>query len=333
MDKRWNSLPCGYVSMTPQGVILDVNDTFLEMGKYTRDNLISNHIESIMSVANKLLFHSYFYPFIKLNGHVDEIYLSLKGSIGKDIPVLFNGKYYEETEVVDCIFVHMGKRIDYEQEIRQAKILVEEAYSEKDAALAKLEQLHLELEQKQTELIKLNHKLETLSITDGLTGLNNRRFFIEKLNEYFWQYKQTNNRFSLLILDIDHFKLVNDTRGHPIGDKVLIQLAKLLTEFFPKDQIIARYGGEEFVVIMPCSNEEKSLNNAELLRSTIETAKWDVDKITVSIGVATSNLDETTTSILAKADKALYSSKENGRNKVTHATFKNDTLSYPDNLR
>lgn len=321
MDKRWKNLPCGYVSMTPQGVILDVNDTFLEMGNYNRDNLISNHIESIMSVANKLLFHSYFYPFIQLNGYVDEIYLNLKGSNGTDIPVLFNGKYYEQTEVVDCIFVHMGKRIDYEQEIRKAKILVEEAYREKDSALAKLEQLHLELEQKQTELIKLNHKLETLSITDGLTGLKNRRFFMEKLNEYIYHCKQTNSPFSLLMLDVDHFKLVNDTRGHPVGDKVLVQLAKLLTEFFPKGHIIARYGGEEFVVIMPLSNEEKSFNEADLLRRTIELANWEVDKVTVSIGVATSNSYETTTSILAKADNALYSSKENGRNKVTHATF------------
>ncbi|SDO27282.1 diguanylate cyclase (GGDEF) domain-containing protein [Psychrobacillus sp. OK028] len=314
-------MPCGYVSMTPQGIILDVNDTFLEMGNYTQDNLISNHIESIMSVANKLLFHSYFYPFIQLNGYVDEIYLNLKGSTGTVIPVLFNGKYYEQTEVVDCIFVHMGKRIDYEQEIRNAKILVEEAYREKDAALAKMEQLHLALEQKQSELIKLNQKLETLSITDGLTGLNNRRFFIEKLNEYILQSKQHNSPFSLLMLDVDHFKLVNDTRGHPVGDKVLIQLAKLLTEFFPKGHIIARYGGEEFVVIMPFSNEENSLNEAEQLRSRVETAKWAVDKITVSIGVATSNLCETTTSILTKADNALYSSKENGRNKVTHASL------------
>lgn len=322
MDKRWESLPCGYLSMTPQGVILDVNDKFLEMGNYTRANLISNHIESIMSLANKLLFHSCFYPFIQLNGYVDEIYLNLKGSNGTDIPVLFNGKYIEQTEVVDCIFVHMGKRIDYEQEIRKAKILLEEAYREKNAALAKMEQLHLELEQKQTELLKLNDKLETLSITDGLTGLKNRRFFIEKLREYLLQYTQTNSPFSLLILDIDHFKTVNDTQGHLIGDKVLIRLAKILTEFFPKEHIIARYGGEEFVVIMPFANEEESLNEAELLRSTIQTAKWEISNITVSIGVATSNPNETTLSILAQADKALYSSKENGRNKVTHATLK-----------
>ena len=144
-----------------------------------------------------------------------------------------------------------------------------------------MEELHLELEHKQTELLKLNHKLEILSITDGLTGLNNRRFFIEKLDEYLVQSKQTNCLFSLLILDIDHFKLVNDTHGHLVGDKVLIQLAKLLTDFFPKDYTIARYGGEEFVVILPLTNEEESLKEAELLRSTIESAKWEIMKITV----------------------------------------------------
>lgn len=322
MDQRWDNLPCGYISMTPQGVILDVNKKFLEMGNYTRDNLVSNHIESIMSIANKLLFHSCFYPFIQLNGYVDEIYLNLKGSTGLDIPVLFNARYYGEAAVVDCIFVHMGKRIDYEQEIRKAKILVEEAYREKNAAFDKMEQLHLELELKQTQLLKLNNQLETLSITDGLTGLKNRRFFIEKLEEYLSQYTQTNNPFSLLMFDMDHFKLVNDTHGHLIGDKVLMQFAKLITDFFPKENTIARYGGEEFVVIMPCTDEEKSIHVAELLRRAIQSAEWEMDKIavTVSIGVATSNLNETTTSILAKADKALYCSKENGRNKVTHAS-------------
>ncbi|MGB3103071.1 MAG: GGDEF domain-containing protein, partial [Psychrobacillus psychrotolerans] len=127
--------------------------------------------------------------------------------------------------------------------------------------------------------------------------------------------------FSLLILDIDHFKTVNDTHGHLVGDKVLIQLTKLLTDFFPEEYTIARYGGEEFVVILPLRNEEESLKEAELLRSTIQSAQWEIMKITVSIGVATSNPMDTTSSIMAHADKALYSSMESGRNKVTHATF------------
>ena len=85
MEERWNNIPCGYISITTQGLIVDVNQTFLDMGNYTRSNLVSNHIESIMSIANKLIFHTYFYPFIQLNGHVDEMYISIKGSNGKDI--------------------------------------------------------------------------------------------------------------------------------------------------------------------------------------------------------------------------------------------------------
>ena len=197
MEERWNNIPCGYVSITTQGLIVDVNQTFLDMGNYTRSNLVSNHIETIMSIANKLIFHTYFYPFIQLNGHVDEMYISIKGSNGKDIPVLLNGKYYKEDgmEFIDCVFVHMGKRIDYEQEIRLAKQQIEEAYREKNDALAKMERLHLELEQKQEELIKLNTKLELLSITDGLTGLNNRRFFMDKLKEFYLTYQQTEYTF------------------------------------------------------------------------------------------------------------------------------------------
>jgi diguanylate cyclase len=189
-----------------------------------------------------------------------------------------------------------------------------------------MEQLHLELEQKQEELIKLNTKLVVLSVTDELTGLNNRRFFMEKLKEYYLIYQQTDIPFSLLIIDIDHFKLVNDTWGHSIGDKVLIKVAQILTAFFQKEDVVARYGGEEFVVIMPVEDEEESIKVAERLRVAIQTADWELGKITVSIGVATSNPNDTDISILATADKALYTSKENGRNRVTHAKY----LSYTE---
>ena len=328
MEERWNNIPCGYVSITTQGLIVDVNQTFLDMGNYTRSNLVSNHIETIMSIANKLIFHTYFYPFIQLNGHVDEMYISIKGSNGKDIPVLLNGKYYNEDgmEFIDCVFVHLGKRIDYEQEIRLAKQQIEEAYREKNDALAKMERLHLELEQKQEELIKLNTLLAVLSTTDGLTGLNNRRFFMEKLKGFYLTYQQTNIPFSLLIMDIDHFKLVNDTWGHPIGDQVLIKLAQILTEFFQKEDVVARYGGEEFVIIIPVEGEEESIKVAERLRVAIQTADWEIGEITVSIGVTTSNPNDTDLSILAKADKALYVSKANGRNRVTHTKY----LSYTE---
>jgi diguanylate cyclase len=234
----------------------DVNQTFLDRMGYKQVDLVHKHFESIMSTANKLIFHSYFYPFINLNGQVGELFINLKDSEGKAVPYLLNGRRFEceGVEIIDCILVQMGKRIDYEL---SAKKQIEVAYWEKDQALAELKRIHLEIEQKQTELLEMNAVLVELSNTDKLTGLKNRRFLQEKLEEKIVGYGQVQAAFSLCIIDIDHFKKVNDTYGHQTGDYVLEKLASILKLQSRKEDITARYGGEEFVLIkrsMPLKN-------------------------------------------------------------------------------
>ncbi|MDQ0090989.1 diguanylate cyclase (GGDEF)-like protein/PAS domain S-box-containing protein [Paenibacillus anaericanus] len=320
MDERLQYAPCGYVSITHEGIVIDVNQTFLDIMGYSRANLVDNHFESIMSTANKLIFHTYFYPFINLNGHVEEMFLSLKDHKGLAIPFLLNGRRFEKegVEIIDCILMQMGKRIDYEVEIRTAKRQIEEAYWEKDQALVKLEQLHMEIEQKQQELMELNANLVNLSITDKLTGLKNRRFFEEKLEDQMILYSQIGQPFSLYIIDIDHFKTVNDTWGHPMGDSVLAKLAEILQSHVRKEDIVARYGGEEFVLILPDMDAIESKIRAEELRLAVAHSTWETGQITVSIGIATFIQMDSDTTLLKKADLALYTSKENGRNRVTH---------------
>lgn len=208
MDDRLRYAPCGYVSITHEGIIKDVNQTFLDRMGYKQVDLVHKHFESIMSTANKLIFHSYFYPFINLNGQVEELFINLKDSDGKAVPYLLNGRRLEceGVEVIDCILVQMGKRIDYELELRSAKKQIEVAYWEKDQALAELKRIHLEIEQKQAELLEMNAVLVELSNTDKLTGLKNRRFLQEKLEEQIVGYGQVQTAFSLCIIDIDHFK-------------------------------------------------------------------------------------------------------------------------------
>ncbi|MEI4771224.1 diguanylate cyclase [Psychrobacillus sp. FJAT-51614] len=321
MRERLNTAPFGYLCITNQGVITELNETFCNMIGYTFEELLDTHIESVMSVSNKLLFHTYFYPFLHLNGHVEEMYLSLKDHEGKDVPLLLNAKYFKQDDVegVDCVFMKMGKRIDYEQQIRSAKKHAEEALREKNLALDKLELLHNEIEKKQIQLMKLNTKLEKLSVTDSLTGLKNRRFFMERLKEHIALFQKNNMPFSLLILDLDFFKKVNDTWGHLIGDHVLIKLAEVLNSTFKVEDIVARFGGEEFVVLLPEANKERSKEKAEELRRTVQSAEWRIDQIiTVSIGVATMQNGDSDMTIMENADLALYASKENGRNRVTH---------------
>ncbi|MED4534671.1 sensor domain-containing diguanylate cyclase [Metabacillus fastidiosus] len=307
MDERLKYAPCGYVSVTNQGVITYMNQTFLDMVEYDQSDLLHQHIESIMTVANKFLFHTYFYPFIQLYGHVNEVYLTLKSSKNEDIPVLLNGRRCERegVELVDCVFVHMRKRIDYEQEIRNSKREIEKAYEEKNEALVKLESLHEELER--------------LATTDGLTGLKNRRYFLEELNKNITLFSSSQSPFSLLIIDVDHFKKINDTFGHLTGDDILKGLANIMTSNSREIDIVARYGGEEFIILLPRMDEATVKKRAEKLRSAIEKTKCADCFATVSIGAATFTNGDTDISILAKADKALYASKNTGRNRVTHA--------------
>lgn len=321
MDERLEYAPCGYVSITHDGIVTRANQTFLDTMGYRREEMLHKHFETIMSKANQLIFHSYFYPYINLHGHVEELFINLKDSGGQSVPYILNGKRYDDegTVVIDCVLVQMGKRIDYELELRAAKKQIEEAYWEKDQALASLKQIHAEIEQKQAELMELNATLVELSMIDKLTGLWNRRYFQEKLEEQMQRYGESGEPFSLLILDIDHFKAVNDTWGHQTGDEVLERLGSLL-RFYSRDKdTVSRYGGEEFVLILPDMDASESRLVSENLRHEIADAAWDIGKLTVSIGIATYTGTDSDATLLKKADEALYASKENGRNRVTHS--------------
>lgn len=328
MDDRLRYAPCGYVSITHEGIITNVNQTFLDRMGYKQVDLVHKHFESIMSTANKLIFHSYFYPFINLNGQVEELFINLKDSEGKTVPYLLNGRRFESegVEIIDCILVQMGKRIDYELELRSAKKQIEVAYWEKDQALAELKRIHLEIEQKQAELMEMNAVLVELSNTDKLTGLKNRRFLQEKLDEQIVGYARDQAVFSLCIIDIDHFKKVNDTYGHQTGDYVLEKLASILKLQSREEDIAARYGGEEFILLLPNTDISESKIIAENLRQSIAYSTWEMGKITVSMGIATFIPTDSDTTLLQKADQALYASKEQGRNRVTHSIDLNEKL-------
>lgn len=320
MEDRLLHAPCGYISISRDGKILAVNHTFLEQMQFEREQLLNCHIESLMTVSNKLIFHSYFYPFINLHGKVEELVISLKNNAGELIPFLINGKrlIIEGIEVFDLILMQMGKRMHYEGELRTAKKKIEEAYWHKNEALEELTLLNKEIEMKQEELIAINETLMEMSVTDKLTGLKNRHYFQEKLDEQVIHFARKEVPFSLMIIDIDHFKHVNDTFGHPTGDVVLEQLALIIKQFARASDMPVRYGGEEFVMIMPKTSAEQAIELAEQLRQMVEAASWVTGALTVSIGISTYTSSDNSSTILKKADMSLYYSKEHGRNRVSH---------------
>ncbi|OME98034.1 PAS domain S-box protein [Paenibacillus amylolyticus] len=321
MDIQLDLAPCGYFSISDSGVVQSINQTMLTMLGYERDELIGQHIESTMSVSNKVFFHTYFYPYIQLYGHVDEMYFTFRTRDQKAVPVLLNGVRQTRNgeSVVDCVVVVMRKRIEHEKDILHTKTKLQELYQATQEANKELERLHEEYKIKEQALIKVNDQLETLASTDLLTGLKNRRFFQEKMLESLMMFREKQRYFSLLVVDIDHFKSINDTYGHPIGDLVLGNLAGLLQTVSRSTDVVARYGGEEFVIILPDCEEEQAIGIAERYRSQVASVDWGEYNITVSIGAATVVEEDTEKSLFQRADNALYASKTGGRNRVTHA--------------
>ncbi|MBM9514889.1 PAS domain-containing protein [Desulfogranum marinum] len=160
-------------------------------------------------------------------------------------------------------------------------------------------------------------KLLELATTDSLTGAINRRGFNTHLGAIIASNSRYPEETALLMLDIDHFKSVNDTYGHDAGDQVLIKLVQQLQSIIRKVDILARWGGEEFIILMPKTNKEKAVILAERIRQHIEDYEFDHPQyITISLGLTSLEKYDTLESIVKRADDALYQAKQSGRNRV-----------------
>ncbi|HBR17770.1 MAG: hypothetical protein A3G39_01915 [Deltaproteobacteria bacterium RIFCSPLOWO2_12_FULL_43_16] len=170
-------------------------------------------------------------------------------------------------------------------------------------------------------------QMEKMATTDGLTGLFNHRYFQNKLSKEIDRADRYKERLSLLLVDIDHFKRVNDTYGHPAGDKILKGVSKILASAVRTVDIAARHGGEEFAVVLVNVSGRGALDTAERIRRIIEDSEFEIGsafiKITVSIGIAvfpddmtSANYDSSQRFLISKADSALYLAKREGRNRT-----------------
>ena len=163
-------------------------------------------------------------------------------------------------------------------------------------------------------------QLEAMATTDKLTGVANRQVFDVLFKQAYSQSKRSKMALAAIMLDIDYFKQVNDSYGHPTGDVVLKTLAQTIRHTIRESDILFRWGGEEFFIILPESNVEMAGILAEKIRKIINELKipfaGNSVSITVSMGVAAITDSETATDLVSRADKALYAAKENGRNRV-----------------
>jgi len=169
------------------------------------------------------------------------------------------------------------------------------------------------------ELAARARELAALATVDVLTGLGNRRAFEARLEAECSNTRRTDSPFALLLLDLDHFKILNDQHGHPAGDEALKTVGRLLSSASRGGDFAARWGGEEFAVILVNTDVARAKETGELLRARIEAEPWPYRAVTASIGIASGVRGLGTAELIRQADGALYHSKQQGRNRVTHS--------------
>lgn len=187
-------------------------------------------------------------------------------------------------------------------------------------ALVRLAEANRLLAEEMHKVGVLNERLSELAHTDALTGLYNRRAYDQELAREWRRVQRNGAALSVLLIDADHFKSINDQHGHAVGDRVLQALAALIQRSAREIDVAARIGGEEFAVLLSDTGATSALNVAERIRSQIaQSDTMPVTGVTVSIGVATLAAEESAASLQHRADQALYMAKSQGRNRVVSA--------------
>lgn len=181
----------------------------------------------------------------------------------------------------------------------------------------------------QKMLQDLNETLRIASTQDPLTGLFNRRLMLDRLQNEAVLTKRRKNTFSILLIDVDHFKNINDNFGHDVGDKALVAIANALTLALRASDVCARWGGEEFLILLPDTNEAGGIEIANRLSGAVcalQLPDVSVDTtLTVSIGLTEHQLENSLEETIKRADLALYAAKAAGRNRVFRASQLNES--------
>ncbi|WP_160725162.1 SpoIIE family protein phosphatase [Bacillus sp. USDA818B3_A] len=226
MDEQLNYAPCGFLTLTESGMILSINQTLLQILGYTEDQLTGQHVKRILTVPARLFFEFYFFPLVKLDHHVEEMYVSLKSNKNEEIPVLINAveRKGNAGTVLECILIPMRKRNEFENELLHAKKEIEAALKEKDQMNAELETTLKEMEIQKEELLELykqNHtyKIETkkelelariiqeTSLTDAMNDENIQMEVFynpsgELSGDIYGIYRIDQHRYGIILLDV-----------------------------------------------------------------------------------------------------------------------------------
>ncbi|MFW5891535.1 MAG: GGDEF domain-containing protein [bacterium] len=280
--------------------ILGFNKKFEELVKVKKDNILNLKLQSIFGnqILNDITF--------KNDAAYKKFNLYFKDEIIKK--QLYNSYI--------CYIFNLEKGfylIGIEQKLEQSDIITKISKLNNE-----MSNMTRELKKKNIKLKKANQKIEELLRTDKLTGLSNRRHFMEYFGKMISNAKRHSIPLSLIMCDLDRFKNINDSYGHNLGDKVLKNVGKILQKETRDEDLAARIGGEEFTIILNGTTLEGGYNYAERIRKKISELelKQLPETVTISIGITELKESDDQDSFLKRADKALYKAKNNGRNQV-----------------
>lgn len=214
----------------------------------------------------------------------------------------------DEIAVLTNAFNHMSNKINnYIEKIEKDKGKLERRVDERTEELRKAK----------NHLVDVNAKLNVIAVTDHLTKIFNRIRIEEQLKIENDRFKRYTTKYSVILLDIDNFKSVNDNYGHDVGDQVLISISNLLKRNIRSTDIIGRWGGEEFIIVCADAGLDGATQLADNLRLLIETSIFDtIGSLTCSFGTAEIQKNETVKNLIKRSDMALYAAKDQGRNRV-----------------
>lgn len=216
------------------------------------------------------------------------------------------------------------------KEFERKKLQDIQRYKETEKNLEEMNKRMLEIKRDADDIRRKSQEIEFESFHDSLTGLYNRRAYDEKIIETIACLERYNVPASFIICDIDHFKKINDTLGHKVGDLALKKLGSLLKQRLRINDFVSRYGGEEFAIILPHTDLEGAIKAAEGIRSFIDKSNFSYKNqqipLTISAGVSAFRIKESGSAVFERADNALYLAKKSGRNQVRN---ENDIANEP----
>jgi len=268
------------------------NEYVASMLGYTSEEMAGQLLEKFLSKASLIFMDSYVYPSLLDDGEHSELQLVLLGRGGERIPVLANIRANEQG------FLHWALFSAIERD-----------------------KMYQELIAARDQLQRQAQELKELASADPLTGLLNRRAAEQRFETLFQQSKRTDSPISVLLIDIDHFKQINDRYGHIEGDRILIEIAEVIRSTLRTVDIGARWGGEEFLITLYDTDLAGAADFSPRIHKGLESVLLDGFTVHASVGVAAVDLDLDSPSVaidhaLQAADKALYQAKEFGRNRT-----------------